>query len=128
MVMENVNERYLNEAKTALLDEIIMVENWRLEKSNPQREKINAPEEETKNALTADELNILFRYVEILPVEDVLFRTSLTMDQYSMQELRFKLSTYGWGTEVEPEKFVRDFVTFLLKRWTSDNTVISWEK
>jgi len=126
--MENVNERYLNEAKTALLDEIIMVENWRLEKSNPQREKINAPEEETKNALTADELNILFRYVEILPVEDVLFRTSLTMDQYSMQELRFKLSTYGWGTEVEPEKFVRDFVSFLLRRWTSDNTVISWEK
>ena len=128
MVMENVNERYLNEAKTALLDEIIMVENWRLEKSNPQREKINAPEEETKNALTADELNILFRYVEILPVEDVLFRTSLTMDQYSMQELRFKLSTYGWGKEVEPEKFVRDFVSFLLRRWTSDNTVISWEK
>ena len=126
--MENVNERYLNEAKTALLDEIIMVENWRLEKSNPQREKINAPEEETKNALTADELNILFRYVEILPVEDVLFRTSLTMDQYSMQELRFKLSTYGWGKEVEPEKFVRDFVSFLLRRWTSDNTVISWEK
>ena len=126
--MKNVNERYLNEAKTALLDEIIMVENWRLEKSNPQREKINAPEEETKNALTADELNILFRYVEILPVEDVLFRTSLTMDQYSMQELRFKLSTYGWSKEVEPEKFVRDFVSFLLRRWTSDETVVSWDK
>jgi len=126
--MENVNDKYLTEAKTMLLAEITLVENWRKEKSNPQREKINAPEDETKNALAADELNDLFRYVETLPVTDILFRTSLTMDQYSRQELRFKLSTYGWGTEVEPEKFVRDFVSFLLKRWTSKNTVVSWEK
>jgi len=124
--MENVN---FQEAKTALVAEISAVRNWREVKSNPQKEKINAPEEERQNAVAVQHLHDLQKYVDDLPVNDVLFRVVTSMDEIDRQELRYRLSTYGWdSSDLEPMAFIRDFVSFLLKRWTSKSTVISWEK